>query len=171
MPLLSNVDLVISGIDSPGIISSRWVNFACVTKNVPVIFSGINGNKILINKRSGEGCFDCFLMYCSTNDPIFKYQLNTLYGYTFEKKNTAIAPTVSILSGFITAEVMKHLLNLEYQMRAGYMYQFDVNELTMNSDYHWEKSSQCPTCGKNPSKELCDITTVMKIVEGHSNDT
>ena len=62
MPLLSNVDLVISGIDSPGIISSRWVNFACVNKRVPAIFSGINGNKILINKLSGsgEGCFDCF---------------------------------------------------------------------------------------------------------------
>ncbi|MCS5504087.1 MULTISPECIES: HesA/MoeB/ThiF family protein [unclassified Lysinibacillus] len=173
LPLLSNVDLVISGIDSPGIISSRWVNFACVNKRVPAIFSGINGNKILINKLSGsgEGCFDCFLMNCLKNDPIFKYQLNTLYGYTFEKKNTAIAPTVSILSGFITVEVMKHLLNLENQMRAGYMYQFDVNGLTMNSDYHWEKSNECPTCGKNSLKEMCDITTLMEIVEGQTNGT
>lgn len=165
--LLSNVDLVISGIDSPGIISSRWVNFACIEKNVPVIFSGINGNKILMNKLSskGEGCFDCFLIDCLRNDPIFKYQLNTLYGYTFEKKNTAIAPTVSILSGFITAEVMKHLLNLENQMCASYMYQFDLNGLTMNSDYYWEKSNECPTCGENSLKELCDLDTLMKIAE------
>lgn len=166
--VLDGVDIVISGIDSPGIISSRWVNFACLRRQIPVIFSGISGNKILINKLSpdGTGCFDCFLIDCLRKDPFFKHQLKKLYGANFEKKNTAIAPTVSILSGFITIEVMKLALNIEEQMKPGMMYQIDLNTLSITKDFSWERNPYCPTCNnKEDSNGICDIKELFRLSE------
>lgn len=166
--ILDGVDIVISGIDSPGIISSRWVNFACLKRHIPVIFSGISGNKIMINKLSsdGLGCFDCFLIDCLRKDPFFEHQLKKLYGTNFEKKNTAIAPTVSILSGFITLEVMKLALNIEEQMKPGTMYQIDLNTLLISNDFSWERSPYCPTCSnKEDSNNICDIKELFQLSE------
>jgi molybdopterin-synthase adenylyltransferase len=165
--LLEAADIVVSGIDSPGIISSRWVNFAGIKQGKPVIFSGISGNKLMINKLSsdGEGCFDCFLIDCLKKDPFFKHQLNKLYGANFEKKNTAISPTVSLLSGFITLEVMKEALGLDNKMIPGSMYQMDLNDLTLSNDYSWEKAAGCPTCSSEGTGSMSGIDTLFKVSE------
>ena len=122
----------------------------------------------MINKLSsdGNGCFDCFLIDCLKKDPFFKYQLKKLYGANFEKKNTAIAPTVSILSGFITLEVMKHALNIENQIQPGTMYQIDLNTLSIIKDFSWKKNPNCPSCcGKENNTNICDINDLFQVSE------
>ncbi|RDI45582.1 HesA/MoeB/ThiF family protein [Falsibacillus pallidus] len=167
MDVLKDVDLVINGIDSPGIIASRWVNSACTALNIPFLQGGISNTNIIWEKiiPNSSGCYDCFLIHFLRVDPYFQHQLMALYNQTFERRNTAIAPHVALLSGFIISEAAKIISGHEASMPASTSHIFNTKTIEITKEHKWDKLPECPTCGNNGSHsvEPVDIEQLLSI--------
>ncbi|MNB81670.1 Sulfur carrier protein ThiS adenylyltransferase [compost metagenome] len=163
--LIEGSSLVINGIDSPGIIASRWVNAACVYHKIPIIQGGISNTKIIWETiHPGCGCYDCFLIKSLRTDPYFKYQLNALYNTRYEETNSAIAPHVSLLSGFLSSEAVKLLTEYTQTMPPSTTYVYDTNTMNINKSETWSKLDECPTCSQsNNCIEPVDLDKLLSI--------
>ncbi|MGQ3479718.1 HesA/MoeB/ThiF family protein [Paenibacillus sp. TY11] len=152
LKVIEGSDVIINGIDSPGIIASRWVNAAAVYYNIPIIQGGISNTKLIWETMlPNEGCYDCFLINSLRKDSFFEYQLRALYSTRFEHTNPSIAPHVALLSGFISAEVVKLLSGYTQSMLPSTAHIYDTTEMQITKTDRWFKVSECPTCGKNHS--------------------
>ncbi|MGM7682541.1 HesA/MoeB/ThiF family protein [Cytobacillus sp. Hm23] len=147
--LVEKSDIVINGIDQPAIISSRWVNFACVKKNKPFVQGGVGNKRILVQKFTPYigGCFDCFLINSLRENSEFEYQLKSVYGESFEGRNTAFAPNVAMLTGMLTNEIGKLAANLTENNKESLTMEMDTLSYNIHSKKTWEKTEDCPTCG------------------------
>ncbi|RLQ93844.1 HesA/MoeB/ThiF family protein [Falsibacillus albus] len=167
--VLKEADIVINGIDTPGIIATRWVNSACVFLNIPLLQGGISNTNIIWEKilPNSSGCYDCFLINFLRKDPYFEHQLLALYNQTFEKRNTAIAPHVALLSGFITSEITKLLCGHEEPMQASMSHILNTKTMRIMAEHKWERIPECPTCGnhKHHTLEPVNIDTLLSIAK------
>ncbi|SCX84350.1 Molybdopterin or thiamine biosynthesis adenylyltransferase [Paenibacillus polysaccharolyticus] len=148
LDIISGSDLVINGIDSPGIVASRWVNAACVYHKVPIVQGGISNTKIIWETILPDcGCYDCFLIRSLRVDKHFEHQLRALYETRYEDTNSAVAPHVALLSGFLSAEVLKLLTNYTQSMLPSTTHVYDTAIMDILKSESWSKLDECPTCG------------------------
>lgn len=167
--IVKNVDIVVNGIDQPAIISSRWVNYACVKYNKPLIQGGVGNKKIIFQRFSSNigGCFDCFLINSLRISDDFESQLRSVYGQSFEKRNTAFAPNVAMLTGLLSKEITNHLLELTDNNKISSTLEFDTLTYSTSLNMNWDKLDDCPTCGcKSPNgNEPVSIEEIINIAK------
>lgn len=149
LEVIADADLVINGIDTPAIIAARWVNSACVHLEKPMLLGGVTNNRLLWQRflPHSHGCYDCFLIHCLRLDPDSEEQLRALHGAVFESRNTAMAPHVALLSGFITSEVAKHLAGYAEPMLPSATIEMDMITMAMKQAEPFPRDENCPTCG------------------------
>ncbi|MCX7569254.1 ThiF family adenylyltransferase [Tumebacillus sp. DT12] len=150
LPVLEGADLVVNMIDTPSLISARWVNSACVHLGLPVLLGGIGNNRVMYQRfvPHEHGCYDCFLIHCLQLDQTGELELRALYGQVFENRNTAMAPHVAMLSGFISTEVSKHFAGYASPMPPSSSVELDLITMELKHSGPWQRYAECPTCGE-----------------------
>ncbi|WP_349410285.1 ThiF family adenylyltransferase [Pseudalkalibacillus sp. SCS-8] len=165
--LVKQADIIVNGIDQPTILSTRWVNFACVKNRKPFLQGGLGNKTILWQKFISDegGCYDCSLIDSLRKSSEFEHQLKSVYGVSFEKRNTAYPPNVAILTGLLTNEIAKHLGGFADRTPHSSTYELDTITYQMTSITNWEKHDDCPTCGSRTPEagEPVDLETLLTI--------
>ena len=165
LDIIDGADIVVNGIDQPSILSTRWVNSACVYLDKPFVQGGLGNSDILIEAfDTGGGCFDCYLMGCMRKEPRFAKQLTNYYGELTHAVNTAFAPNVSILCGLIGMEVTKKICGFGVALTSGEALRINTNNLQYSRIREWEKQDDCPTCGRNRVKERVEPVELRELI-------
>ncbi|KEZ50242.1 HesA/MoeB/ThiF family protein [Metabacillus indicus] len=167
LPVIRESDIVINGIDQPSILSTRWVNFACVKLGKPYILGGIGHTSIILQKYvpgEGNGCFDCYLLNSLREAPEFIHQLKAVYGASFQKRNTAFAPNIAMITGLVTNELAKLIAGYERADHQSSSLEISSLSFERLSETLWKKASGCPTCnGHMNSDEPADLNMILEL--------
>ncbi|MDW4526179.1 ThiF family adenylyltransferase [Rossellomorea marisflavi] len=169
--LLASTDIVINTIDQPSILSTRWVNYACSVKGIPLIQGGTGNNKLLFQVfyTKHSGCYDCYLLELLEEHPEYKHELKEMYGKKLEGRNPAYAPNIAFLAGLITNEASNILLNTAANMES-YTAEYKSFTLEKSITKNWNKKSYCPTCSNRNTfdSEPVPLDELIKISEANS---
>ncbi|HLQ72281.1 MAG TPA: ThiF family adenylyltransferase, partial [Bacillota bacterium] len=165
--IIKEADLVINGIDQPAILATRWVNAACVRERKPFIQGGISNTKIMWQQFSPDGgCYDCYIINALQSDSTFKYQIQSVYGQSFDKRNTAFAPNVLLLSGYLGMEVAKLLGKYAPPISKSLTTEVDTITQKRTELGQWHKIENCPTCGtNNKDRMLMDLEELLMFAD------
>ncbi|WP_456271820.1 HesA/MoeB/ThiF family protein [Bacillus sp. AK031] len=165
--IIENSDIIINSIDQPSILSTRWVNFAAVKHNIPILQGGTGSKKLLLQRfmPNKGGCFDCYLIQILKENPDFEQELRYMYGEILEGRNTAFAPNVAFLAGLISNETANILCNFNNNTEESSV-TTEYNSITMKetASKEWVKLNICPTCGNTEkNSEPVDLDTLIFI--------
>ena len=164
--VIKDVDVVLNTIDQPSILSNRWVNFACVKHNKPFLQGGVANKRILWQKflPNTSACYDCFLIRQMQSDPSYEAHLRGNYGLILEGRNTAFAPNIAVMTGFLTNEIVKHITNFAPAIQTSTSIMLDTIDYREISRDECDKIDCCPTCSENNiSTEPVDLDTLIEI--------
>ncbi|EDL62876.1 HesA/MoeB/ThiF family protein [Bacillus sp. SG-1] len=166
--IVKNSDLIINSIDQPSILSTRWVNFAAVKHNIPLLQAGTGGRKLLLQRfmvNSG-GCFDCYLIQILKNNPEFEDELRVIYGAKLEGRNTAFAPNVAFLAGLLSNEAANILCDFSHKENFSKTTEYSSLSLEKVASSEWHQVDNCPTC-KNMvlTQEPVELDTLISIAK------
>lgn len=170
LEILQEADLVINGIDTPAVMAARWVNAACVQLQKPMLQCGIFHNRVQLYRflPHAHGCFDCMLLHALQTDPDSELMVRVMNGQVFQNRNTAMAPHVSVLSGFITSEVSKELAGYAPPLLPSTALEMDMLALQMRITEPFPRSAECPTCGEHRQgehREPCDLEELIEVAK------
>ncbi|GGD18695.1 HesA/MoeB/ThiF family protein [Pontibacillus salipaludis] len=163
LDIIDGCDIVLSMIDSPTIVCSRWVNAACYIKGIPYIQGGFM-NKIVVWERfdpAHGSCYDCRLIDSIVKDPSEEYRLRTVYNLIFSRRNTGFAPHVSMLTGFFASEVVKYITDYANVSKAYSQLNTETMEL-VQQDHQFERVPTCPTCGEKAFEEISSLDELIE---------
>jgi molybdopterin/thiamine biosynthesis adenylyltransferase len=164
MELISGCDAVICMLDQPAVISTRWVNAACVKLGIPYYRGGVNNQSIFwmrTNPNLKEPCFDCHIIHSLQTDPNTYYRLKSNYGKTFSQVNTGFAPNLSILTGYFILDLTNYLTGIGNMMKP--MASINLTDIEMiHEDNDCSKKECCPTCS-GPFVEMSTLDDLIKI--------
>ena len=165
-PVINDADIVLNTIDQPSLLSSRWVNFACVKQKKPFLQGGVANRSILWQKflPHTSACYDCYLIHHLQSDPSFEAHLRGNYGLILEGRNTAFAPNIAVMTGLFTNEIAKHITGFSPAIQTSTTIMLDtINYGELSNEEH-AKMECCPTCsGNNASIEPVDLDTLIEI--------
>ena len=167
-PIIKSANVVVSGIDTPQIVSRRWVNSACVQLKKPYVQAGISNGAIAWQSyRPGSACFDCYLIDCMVREESYGEMLAQQYGRNFSGNNTTIAPNATLICGFLTNEIFRMITGLQGGMQPSEINELNTVTMSPNSSYQWPKYDKCPTCGKDHSGESIgyEIGSLEELIE------
>lgn len=162
-------DIIINAIDTPPIHAARWVNYACMQQNKPLLQGGISPQAVVVDFFSkSEGCYDCYLLNAMKQDHDFIQQLKTLDEQAPEALdfNTSFAPNISLLAWALATETGKRLAHYSEPLVVNKSLRINVNTLEKKwiNDHH--KIAECPSCNrysKNPNPVT--LKALLNIVE------
>lgn len=166
--LIDSSDYVINGIDSPGIISSRWVNKACVNSNKPYFYGGVRNNSIqFFRYEPNKACYDCMLLDMLTDADSY-YKLKHHYGAKFDGLNTSVPQNLCMLASLAINECTKYLTNIKSGLKSNTLYEISDLDYLIKEKYHWEEKTNCPCCNMQnkdivPLEELAKYTKPIKV--------
>ncbi|KGP90790.1 hypothetical protein N780_02995 [Pontibacillus chungwhensis BH030062] len=173
LDIIDGCDIVVSMIDTPAIVANRWVNAACYIKGIPFYQGGFL-NKIVMWERldpASGSCYDCRLINGLAEEDSEESRLRAVYNKVFSRRNTGFAPHVSMLTGFFTSEVVKHLTG--YAELAKPYSQLNTETMELNqSDFEFTRVPTCPTCSQDHIEEistldeLIECANEMRVVHG-----
>lgn len=151
IPLLSNVDLVISAVDEPQFYITRVVNKAIVAKKVPCVFGGtqVSRGRVFSVIPGITGCFDCLNIFYSLTDSDFVTQFVEIGKNIKGLDSIAYGPAIFQLVSAIVDEAVRVLTN--YATPHSLATQFEINYEDSSSVClpSWPRYiKDCPTCGK-----------------------
>ncbi|MGD6965321.1 HesA/MoeB/ThiF family protein [Rossellomorea vietnamensis] len=146
--IVKGSQLIINSIDQPSILSTRWVNFAAVKHNIPLLQGGTGGKKLLLQRFmvNRSGCFDCYLIQILKDNPDFEDELRLIYGAKLEGRNTAFAPNVAYLAGLLSNEAANILCNFIQKEDFSITTEYSSLSLEKAATSKWHKINNCPTC-------------------------
>jgi molybdopterin-synthase adenylyltransferase len=168
LPHILDSSIVINTIDQPSIQSTRWVNFACVRNNIPLIQGGTGLNKLLIQAffPHESACFDCYLIQILRENPEFEDELRQTYGSKMEGRNTAFAPNVAFLAGLITSQTSNIICNFIDSPNISYTTEYATISLEKVATRKWSLVEDCPTFGNHlKTSEPVDLNHLISIAK------
>ncbi|WP_232698191.1 HesA/MoeB/ThiF family protein [Brevibacillus daliensis] len=169
--ILQGADLVIAMIDSPTILTSRWVNSVCYHYGIPFVQGRLGPMRMFLQKfHPGNGaCFDCSIIESLRIDPMYEERLRMWYNREFRPNNPSFAPNVSVLCGMIASEVANTLLGVMKPLEQGTTVTFFPGNYESFQMHAWQRVKECPTCGgrsdKNRLEEPVDIEEIITIAK------
>ncbi len=152
-----DVDIVVNGLDSPSVITSRWVNNACLEHEVPMIQAGVSRAELLFEMfLPGEACFDCVIASSSLKSQYYKNNLVAIYGSDSSMQNVSYAPYINILSGYVTHYMFNYFIN-PGSIRHSFYHIISTKNLTNILTKEYEKRPDCPTCNSDNLDQLISL--------------
>ena len=150
IPLLEDVDLVISAIDEPQFYITRIVNKAIVIGNVPCVFGGtqVTRGRVFSVIPGITGCFDCLNIFYSLTDPDFVTQFTEIGKDIKKIESIAYGPAIFQLVSAITDEAVRILTRYSKPRSLATQFEVDYETGSSTSLPSWPRyPDKCPTCG------------------------
>lgn len=171
LDVLEGIDVVVNAIDTPPVLSSRFVNSACLHYRIPLFHASL-GNTVGFFYRVSpfvSGCIDCRLIHIMRNDPaLLRRMKEKMSGDAAQVDfgNPGFAPNVAILTALIASEIAKHLTNYNPMFPLPFTL-INLHDATLT---HKEipRIEECPSCGENRSRhglEPVCMETIFSIAE------
>ena len=108
----NQVDIIVNGLDSPSVVTSRWVNNACKEYRIPMIQAGVNKTNLLLEMFVPNGaCFDCVVKNNAKNNKDYVSQLLSVYGKSSSLQNVSYAPYINMLAGCVTHYIFNYFFD------------------------------------------------------------
>ncbi|NHM33983.1 ThiF family adenylyltransferase [Neobacillus terrae] len=164
LDIIEGADAVISMMDTPVLVSTRWVNAACMKLKIPFYRGGFSNQSIMwerIDPRNEEPCYDCKTLDSLSKDRDNVYRLKASYGKVFSRVNTGFAPNLSILTGLFASDVVNLLTGAAPLLKPC----ITVDTATMamtQSGHEVSRHPFCPTCSGH-FDEMADLDDLFRI--------
>ncbi|MCK6259583.1 ThiF family adenylyltransferase [Fictibacillus sp. KIGAM418] len=165
LEILSGATAVISMLDQPSIISTRWVNAACVVLGIPYYSGGINHNTIKVERyipENNEPCYDCKLINSLNDSTDMIARIKTTYGSVLSGVNTGFASNLSLLVSFIINDVTNLITNLHPMMKPVLTIDLKTMEVSQMA-LDFTQNNDCPTCNSEGFKNLSSLDDLISI--------
>jgi molybdopterin/thiamine biosynthesis adenylyltransferase len=148
--IIAGADLVVSAIDTPPLMGSRFVNSACLQLRIPSYYVSI-GNKLGFYYRVlpfESGCTDCRLLHIMRTEPdLLDMTKQKWFGAVpdVDFGNPGFAPNVAVITSLIASEIAKQLTGYgpTFELPFGLVHFQDMKVSHRNIP----RSSVCPSCG------------------------
>jgi molybdopterin/thiamine biosynthesis adenylyltransferase len=140
--LLTDVDLVICGIDRPAGVSF-WINDACVGASVPMIVGGMTVTRLVYwSVWPGEsGCMRCWQPNMDPGSGGNGIVTSP------DQTNRALGPIATLAGGLVGVEALRYLTRFAAPVSAGSAWLFDLVSGTCAVEDQWERQPDCRVCG------------------------
>ena len=163
--LLTEADLVVSGVDQPAGID-LWVNEACVAAGVPYVRGGMIAQR-LAYWSVDPGCSPC--MACH------QHELTAAapeYGVAAERRraeleraNRGIGPVASMVGALVAMEALRYLTGFAPPIAAGCERFVDFATGDQEVQY-WTRWAGCPVCPTAPGTRAAGVPAAVAASRG-----
>jgi bacteriocin biosynthesis cyclodehydratase domain-containing protein len=127
----------------------EWVNEACVRAGVPLVGGGLDTQRARwYSMIPGEtGCLMCWRTGLKTSDPYSDEVLTEQRRTALRGDNAAFVPFVSLVTGFMVAELVKITTGLTPPSGAGKLWEIGFADMQARVAETWRRAPDCPLCG------------------------
>jgi molybdopterin-synthase adenylyltransferase len=165
LEIMDGATAVINMLDQPAIISTRWVNAACVVSKIPYYSGGINNNTIKLERyipENNEPCYDCKLINSLQQNEDLVDSLKTTYGIVLSQVNSGFASNLSLLTSFIINDVTNLITGLHPLIKP--MLTIDLKSMEVSQmSFEFPKNKNCPTCNNESFKKLSSLEQLISL--------
>jgi molybdopterin/thiamine biosynthesis adenylyltransferase len=153
-PLLSDADLLISGIDQPDEVD-LWVNQACLAAGVPYVRGGILPTRVVYWSvdPGRSACYSCALRA----DAAFAAQGPSTAGIARQLAprvpavNRGIGPVASLVGSLVAMEALRYLTGFAPPAAAGRFRLVDFHGGVTETEHPWPRDPDCAACAAVPA--------------------
>lgn len=149
LDVIAGRDIVICVADRPKMEIIEWVNEACVRAGVPLVGGGLDTQRARwYSMIPGEtGCLMCWRAGLRASDPYSDEVLTEQRRTALRGDNAAFVPFVSLVTGFMTAELVKITTGLTPPSAGGKVWELDFTDMQTRVTESWRRTPDCPLCG------------------------
>ncbi|MFI9486425.1 HesA/MoeB/ThiF family protein [Promicromonospora sp. NPDC052451] len=142
--LLTDADLVVSGVDQPNDID-LWVNEACVTAGVPWIRGGMFGTMVIYFSVD-PGRTACYRCSRAASDRGVVRRLSS----GLDRVNRGIGPAAALVGSLVAFEALRYLTGFAPPYAAGASVILDTADGCRQTRTEWARDPGCPACARTP---------------------
>ncbi|MCL2566706.1 MAG: ThiF family adenylyltransferase [Alphaproteobacteria bacterium] len=149
--LIKGYDVVVCVADRPKTQIRSWLNESCVKEGIPFITGGLDTQVArwysYIPKISG--CTECWRKTIAENDKESDYILKKHQETELKGDNAAFVAFVSLIAGFIIAELTKIITNIAKPLGINRCMEINFNNMETYIAETWGKRPNCDVCGNS----------------------
>ncbi|MDQ6422245.1 ThiF family adenylyltransferase [Paenibacillus sp. LHD-117] len=150
--IAAEADMMVSAIDTPPLMGSRYVNAACLHRRIPSYYLSI-GNRLGFYFRVlpyESGCTDCRVLHIMRTDPVTAGRIRRQVAGAAadaDTGNPGFAPNVAVMTALVASDIAKQLTGYSAisDMPFGLVpfHDMDISRRSI------PRYSDCPSCGRS----------------------